>query len=200
MSKILNIFTLLSLTLIVSTYNACSDLSTKNNAEESLKLSDDNNSGTVVGNPISAKGVYFSKYSAINNNNETLARLCIDKIRFLEGQSGPETQEFSVGEVELIPEGSKLIDVKLKEGKYTKIEIIIKPKCGSKETVIVKNGSGEFVSEEDLELKFNGNFKVQDETVISLEIQKLMTELGKITNYEIIDEVFRKFIGTISVE
>ncbi|MCB0355748.1 MAG: hypothetical protein KDD40_02015 [Bdellovibrionales bacterium] len=189
-----------SLSAIISFYNACGKVSSKSSSYIGQpSLESENEGGTVVGNPIVSKGVYFSGYTTSSEGMETFGIICIDKILFLNGKKGPETQEFFVGEIQLIPTGVTIGDLHLKEGRYTHVEILIKPKCGRNETVIIDNPQGMFASHEDLELKFSGNFSVNESSKIRLEIQLLMENLASVNNYELIDEIFLSYMGDITV-
>lgn len=195
-----NLTVVLSLIFIILFYNNCQPLDSKKDTRQNLNAASEGGGGTVIGNPIAEHSVKFSEFQTQEVlQNEPQISICLFKVYFSEGKGASEDYSINIGRIDLKPEGTALGVFDLPEGQYNKVEFIGKGRCEDKYSVSVFNQNGMWQTQEDIELKFYGNFHVGAKTQIVLEVQGLADMLGEVNNDEQIVKAFKSFQGTIAV-
>lgn len=118
---------------------------------------------------------------------------CLERLRFKlpenvfvevqnPGDDSSETEiedsiDFEIGEVVIDPQGTDLGDIQVPEGTYSRIEFDLDNDCVSGKSIQVTNLNGSFSTDEEVTIKFDGNFIVKDGIQIVLPLAEIVNAL-----------------------
>jgi hypothetical protein len=112
--------------------------------------------------------------------------LCIKKVKFTPKAVFSETliedEDFPIGEIELLPQGTPLGTLEITQYLYDKIEVHLDGKdCESGNAISFKNRFGEFSYQKGIKLKYEGDILVDDKLeAIGLEVHPIINALKNI--------------------
>lgn len=149
--------------------------------------------GTSTGNPNSATlAVRIDSYNSSLNQKVDLQpmslgylKMCIKRLRFKPagGSASLSNVDLSLGEIDISPAGTDVIEVNVPAGTYERVEFTVDDHCGAGRSVAVQNAQGTFATDEGMTIRFDGNFTVTGETQsLVLNIQAIAIAMNAVTN------------------
>ncbi len=199
----------LVVTLALMLNTACN--SSSGLASVSLKLSD----GQTVANS-NIFSLLFPKAKAANFGD---ILFCLERLRFklpedmvveVPGISDDSSEieiedsiDFELGEVAIDPQGTDLGDLQVPVGTYSRIEFDLDTDCMSGKSLQVTNINGTYSTNQEVTIKFDGNFVVSDGVQITLPLADMVSALDSFNpssnNQQVIDEELEDLMESLSI-
>lgn len=194
MKKYLLVILCLSLILIPSVYNGCSKSVGSNGVvvEDVRSLFLPNQSGEVDetlstggGNPLTQNlKLSLAEYHprAIHKLVFCISQLSFKHLKMPKGQPQDKDVNFKLGDIEILPSGTELIDLELLDGTYEKIELTLDAKrCASKKSVQLFKQVRSLSTDETIKLSFVGLFTAQNvQMELRLRLDDIIQNLNKV--------------------
>lgn len=144
---------------------------------------------------------------------------CLERLRFKlpegilvevenPGDDSSETEiedsiDFELGEVVIDPQGTDLGDIQVPVGTYSRIEFDLDNDCLSGKSIQVTNVNGSFSTDEEVTIKFDGNFVVTNDTQITLPLAEIVNALDSFNPTSMIqddiDEELEELMESLSI-
>ena len=112
-------------------------------------------------------------------------QFCFKRLRFkmadeatVDPALAEDNIDFSIGEVTIDPAGTSLGAIVLPVGTYRRVEFDLENDCASGYSVQLVNSNGSFNSTDRITIKWNGNLVIQEDTVVSLNVQTILDQLN----------------------
>ncbi len=180
-------------------------------ANVSLRLSDSN--AVTTHNLMS---LFFPKAKAAEYGD---ILFCLERLRFelpegivtqITSQDDDSTEEeiedsidFEIGEVVIDPQGTDLGNIQVPVGTYSEIEFDLDNDCLSGKSIQITNASGSFSTDEEVTIKFEGEFVVSEGVQIVLPLAEIVAAIDSFNpssqNQEIIDEELEELMESLSI-
>jgi hypothetical protein len=154
--------------------------------------------GTTTGNPVKTVNVRmqdkqtFAWMKKISDSiipsayaNASDVSLCFKRLRFkpVENEdSSAENYDITLGRVTIDPTGTDIVSVSVPEGMYTRIEFDLEENCNgtTAPSVSFTNLNGEFTSQDNIKIKFDGELVVDEDKTVNLDIDVILNAMDSI--------------------
>ena len=197
-------FFLISLLLIVLTYQNCDQISSlegvkgiNENADQNLIGPDDSNQlmGTSGGNPSGDNAIARLRMAPFQDNG-TEVTLCFEGLKIWNNTNDKNPKyKMAAGEVKLDPSGTDLGNYVVPMGIYNRMEMTMKDKeiCPSGNSVQVKNKYGIFATQKKIEINIKGDFEVFQDGNIDIFVQEFIDLLSEVQSSDDIKTKLKTF-------
>jgi hypothetical protein len=154
--------------------------------------------GTTTGNPVKTvnvrmqdqqpfawmKKIYESLVPSAYANASNVS-LCFKRLRFKpveNDDSSAENYDLALGLVTIDPNGTNIVSVSVPEGTYRRIEFDLEANCNGSivPSVSFTNLNGQFTSQDNIKIKFQGELVVDADKTVNLDIDAIIDTMDSI--------------------
>lgn len=152
--------------------------------------------GTGTGNPVTVRMIDNQPFAWLKKSFDTVlpsanaavgnVKFCFKRLRFKpDSSTNGSNFDLAIGEVDIDPNGTNLLTLKVPSGTYQRIEFDLENECDGitgKPSVSFINNNGSFSTTDRMTIKFEGIFVVDGTETLDLNIDALLDNLELVNN------------------